>query len=129
LAFKTKKIMQFTDTIETQVTETIMRAFSQFSKEPIMILETRDYNRVYSHIYKCLNELGLSERFRKDYIAVEEYKKGMRKRYQHKVESLREHFPNGCFTKDKHGELVGIDVMLAKMVKELSEIEREANER
>ena len=121
--------MQFPETIETQVTENIMRAFSQFSKEPIMILETREYNRVFSHVYKCLNELGLSERFRADYIAVEEYKKGMRKRYQQKVESLREHFPNGCFTKNKQGGLVGIDVMLAKMVKELCEIEREANER
>lgn len=69
--------MQFPDTIETEVTETIMRAFSQFSKAPIMVLETRDFNRVYSHIYKCLNEKGLSERFREDYIAVEEYKKIM----------------------------------------------------
>lgn len=116
--------MNFPNTIETQVTETIMRAFSEFSKEPIITLETRDYNRVYSHIHKCLDELGLSERFRKDYIAVEEYKKGMRKRYQHKIEALREHFPNGCFTKNKHGDFVGINVKLAKMVKEICEIER-----
>lgn len=116
--------MEFPDTIETQVTENIMRAFSQYSKEQIMIIETREYNRVYSHIYKCLNELGLSERFRKDYIAVEEYKGSMRKRYQHKVDYLRERFPNGCFTKNKHGDFVGINVALAKVVKEVCEVER-----
>ena len=32
-------------------------------------------------------------------------------------------------TKNTEQTLVGIDIMLAKMVKELSEIEREANER
>lgn len=98
-------------TIEMQITEHIMCEFSQ------------NYDKFYAHVNKCLNELGLNERFRKDYLAVEEYKSGMRKRYQHKVDSLREQFPNGCFTKNKHGEFVGIDIMLAKMIKELCEIE------
>lgn len=116
--------MQFENTIETQITEHIMRSFSKFSKEPIIVLETREYNKVFSLIHKTLSGFGLNERLREEYDAVNKYQSRIRDRYKDGVKSVISKFRNGLFSKNKHGELVGISVLLKKLVREAMERER-----
>ncbi len=115
--------MQFPNTIETHITEQIMKAFSKYSPDVILALEPRFYNQVYGYVHKILKSYGLEQKFCEHTSAVENYKREIRAKYDDRVKLLRSQFPNGMFTKDKDGDLVGINVMLSKFICEMSEVE------
>ena len=109
--------METPDTFCGQMTEAIMRIFWDEIK-----LETPQYNKAYSHVLKTLESVGLNEKMSKDYESVNDYKRQMRERYQGGIDILEKQFPNGMFSKDKDGDLVGINVLLKKFFCEMIEL-------
>lgn len=57
-------------------------------------------------------------------VSMNDYKRTIKKRYQHRADSLWEIFPRGVFTKDKQGNFVGADIMTRQAMKELCELQR-----
>jgi hypothetical protein len=52
--------MEFPDTLETQITNKIMRIFSDaFGNEPVVHLQGAKYNRVFEHVHKTLTDFSL----------------------------------------------------------------------
>lgn len=55
--------METPQNLEGQLTEKIMIIFSSFNEKRIVEVETRQYNEIYSHVYKTLKSIGISDRF------------------------------------------------------------------
>jgi hypothetical protein len=115
--------METPDNFSGQLTEAIMRAFSQIHSGAIVPLETTEYNKVYNHVYNILHSTSLDEKMREGYEAVQSYQVQMRKRHEKGIDMLQEAFPDGMFTTDKHGDRVGINVMVKGIFCNILDIE------
>ncbi|MDP2104624.1 MAG: hypothetical protein Q8J76_01415 [Desulfobulbaceae bacterium] len=58
---------------------------------------------------------------RAKYTAVNDFKISLRVKYAKEIDLLEETFPNGLFTKENDGELVGVNVLLKKIICEMLE--------
>jgi hypothetical protein len=104
-----------------QMTEEIMRAFSTGHKNQIVKLENGDYNKIYSHIYKTLESIGLSKKMEEQYLAVNEYKSFMQEKYKDTTDWFENKYPEGLYTK-KAGMEVGVNIITKKFIAEMLEI-------
>ena len=120
--------METPNNIEGQLTEQIMIIFSSFNENRIIEVDTSQYNKIYSHVYKTLRSIGLDEKMSEQYCAVNNHKKMIRKRYSKEIESLTDIFPNGCYTKTDDGEFVGISVMLKGVISGMLELNSDKDE-
>lgn len=98
--------------LEHQVAEAIVNAVNKSNGD------------VFEVIKDALSNIGLNEKYRKDYEAVEDYKRMLRRRYQSEVDDFEKHFPNGVYTKDSNGGFVGVNIMVKSMIKGLCSINK-----
>ena len=98
----------------SQIAEQIMKNFPIEHTDEMI-------KKVHNHILTILQSTGLDESSRKDYVAVNSYKQKIRNKYQNVIDVVEEKFPNGLYTKDKDGELVGANVIFKSIIAEYLE--------
>ena len=112
--------MEKTTSIEGQLATEIVKHFNT--------KEGNETAEAWEHVFNVLRTISISERHSEQYSIINEHKKRIRKRYSKEIDSLIEVFPNGIFTKDKHGHFVGINVMMKSVISGILEL-RDDNEK
>jgi hypothetical protein len=68
-------------------------------------------------INKHLREFGINEKSKKDYDAVESYKRKIKERYKDDVSDILHHFPNGLYSKDDEGNEFGVNIKIKDLIR------------
>ena len=66
--------MNLPESLSKEITESIMRSFSKFGSDPVLVLETQDYNRVYSRVYEVLKQNKVDEHYKKAELLDKHFK-------------------------------------------------------
>ena len=108
------------NSFEAQLSEQIVSTVLRHLAQPV---DGATIDSISEQVYEMLISYRIGERMSEQYNVINEHKRRIKTRYKNQTDSIREIFPNGCYTMTDGGEYVGINVMLKKIVSEMLELQ------